>query len=244
MIIGFCKNCRRKFRKRETKYKFCSLKCANSYNRNGLSLVHLPKHNSDLAEFIGVCLGDGCTSRFQVTVFLNSIADKEYIFCIISLIKRLFPGATTSVFKRKNYNMVDIKINSVTVSQFMKKNGIVSNAKFIPNWILKRPIYIKSCIRGLFDTEGSISFKQYESRLGVSLYKQLNFRNNDIQLMTFVRDNLLKLDFKPTVTLKQSLYLSTHEGINKFSKLIGFSNPKLNARSKIETIEQYHRFFR
>lgn len=225
------------------KYKFCSLKCANSHNKNGLNQVSLPKHNSDLAEFIGICLGDGCASRFQVTVFLNSIADKEYILYVIRLIQKLFPGATTSVFKRKNYNMVDIKINSVIVSNFMKKNGIISNAKFVPNWILQRPAHIKSCIRGLFDTEGSISFKLYEARLGVSLYKQLNFRNNDIQLMTFVRDNLLKLGFKPTITLKKSLYLSTHEGIKRFAKLIGFSNPKLISRSNIETVEQYQKHF-
>ena len=141
MITGFCKNCRSKFRKRENKYLFCSIKCANGYNKNGLNNVSLPKHNANLAEFIGICLGDGHVSKYQVTISLNSIADRDYINYVVRLASKLFPGSTTSVLERKNYNMVDIKINSVIVSKFMKKNGVVSNSKFIPQWISKKSVY-------------------------------------------------------------------------------------------------------
>ncbi len=242
MIIGFCKNCKSRFRKRETKYLFCSLKCANGYNKNGLNYVRLPKHNCNLAEFIGICLGDGHASKYQVTVSLNSIADKNYITYVVKLAADLFPGSTMSVVERKNYNMVDIKVNSVIVTKFMKKNGVISNNKFIPKWIFKKSVYVKSCLRGLFDTEGSISFKTYKSKSGISLYKQLNFRNFNVGLMIFVRDNLLNLGFNPTKTLKGSLYLSNHQSINNFRKLIDFSNPKLSRRSLIETYKDFQEF--
>lgn len=242
MIIGYCKNCSRKFRKRENKYLFCSIKCANGYNKNGLNIVSLPRNNSNLAEFVGICLGDGHASKYQVAISLNSIADRDYIPCVTRLTTQLFPGATMSILERKNYNMVDVKVNSIIVSNFMKKNGVVSNNKFIPKWIFKKSAYVKSCVRGLFDTEGSISFKVYKSKSGVSLYKQLNFRNYNPELMTFVRDSLLGLGFKPTSTLKGSLYLSNHQSINKFRELIGFSNPKLSRRSLIETYEDFQKF--
>lgn len=242
MIIGICANCKIKFRKREVKYKFCSLTCSSRHNRNGLKNVRLPGKSRWLAEFIGICLGDGCASTYQVTVSLNSIADANYVPYVLNLIKKLFPDIKISIVKR-TFNMIDIKINSITVSNFMKKNGVISNNKFVPKWILEKSIYIKSCVRGLFDTEGSISFKQYATKSNVSLYKQLNFRNFNLELMTFVRDSLISLNFKPTNTLNASLSLSNHQSIREFGKVIGFSNPKLLSRSSIETIAQYQEFF-
>ena len=63
--------------------------------------------------------------------------------------------------------------------------------------------YKRACVRGLFDTEGSISFKLYSSAKGMRVYKQLNFRNADVKLMRFVRDELADLGLKPTMTLKR-----------------------------------------
>jgi hypothetical protein len=60
--------------------------------------------------------------------------------------------------------------------------------------------------------------------------------------MAFVRDNLLLFGFKPTKTMKKSLYLSNHESIAQFGKMIGFSNPKLQERSQIITIEDYRKW--
>lgn len=120
--------------------------------------------------------------------------------------------------------------------------GNVPNAKYIPQWILGNPTYIKFCIRGLFDTEGSISFKVYAGMVKVGLYKQLNFRNTNMVLMGFVRDNLIAFGFKPTKTMKNSLYLSNHDSIALFAKRIGFSNPKLLERSRIITIKDYRKW--
>lgn len=114
-----------------------------------------------------------------------------------------------------------------------------SNAKYIPSWIHEDPQYIKSCIRGLFDTEGSISFKIYKSKIGLRLYKQLNFRNANMILMRFIRDNLASMQFSPTRTLRRSLYLSNHKDIDRFRRSIGFSNPKLYKRCLIKTYDQY-----
>ncbi|SRR5258706_289546 len=240
MIIGNCLYCKKEFRKREHKYKFCSLFCSNNFNKNGLKNVKLPLYSFSLAEFVGICLGDGHISKYQTAVTLNALADKNYIPYVISLAKNLFKGANISVLSKKKENAIDVRINSRIVSDFFLNMGIIPNNKSIPNWIYSDPEYIKACIRGLLDTEGSISFKRYSSRKGISLYKQLNFRNTNMQLMAFVREGLLAIGLKPTLSLTKSLYLSNHKSINRFSKIIGFSNPKLIERSLVVTINDYN----
>lgn len=240
-MVGICNFCKRDFHKRERKYKFCSLTCANRFNLNGLNKVSLPTPTKELAEFIGICLGDGYASKYQVSITLNSIADEKYLPYVVNLSKTLFPGTTISLIKKEG-NATDIRINSVLVAKFLKSMGIIPNVKSIPIWIFDNSEYIKACIRGLLDTEGSISFKKYKSKKGVSLYKQLNFRNADVKLMSFVRDYLVTLGLRPTITLKRSLYISNHRDIDTFRKLIGFSNPKLLERSLICKISDYEKW--
>lgn len=241
MILGNCLFCRNGFRKREKKYKFCSLKCSNNFNKNGLIKINLPKLNKLLAEFIGICLGDGYVSEYQTSITLNSIADKEYASYVVGLIKKLFPVLKISIFKRNKENATDIRINSKLLSNFLISMGIVANNKKVPKWILKNESYKKACVKGLFDTEGSISFKTYMGKQKKSIYKQLNFRNSNLELIKLVRDTLISLGLKPTMTLNKSLYLSNHDAISKFRKEIGFGNPKLLKRSEIINLESYEK---
>ncbi|HVZ12787.1 MAG TPA: hypothetical protein VG965_07200 [Patescibacteria group bacterium] len=226
-MIGICKNCKKKFKKREKKYIFCSISCSNIFHRNGLISIRKPQKNSTLAEFLGICLGDGSTHKYQITISLNSIADAEYINYVVSLAKRLFPKITISIVKRKA-NVIDIKINSSLAATFMKDMGIIPNNKTVPAWVYKRKIYKKRCVRGLVDTEGSISTKKYLNKNGEQVeYKQLNFRNYNPVLMKFVKDVLSDLDLKPSVSPVKSLYLSNPKSIKNYLKHIGFGNPKL-----------------
>lgn len=240
-MVGVCLYCKKEYRKRENKRIFCSIICSNRSHRNGLKLIVLPEHSEQLAELIGICLGDGTAWGHQVSITLNSIADKKYIPHVKSLAEQLFPGVTVSLIKRK-VNAVDVRITSKIVTEFLKENGIVSHAKSIPQWIIDNPRYVNACIRGLFDTEGSISFKIYESRKGLSLYKQLTFRNTNSTLIKFVRDNLLILGLRPTMTLNRSLHISNNKSIQAFCQTIGFSNPKLVGKSGIVDIESYNAF--
>ena len=242
MILGICGFCKKEFRKREKKYKYCSLICSSRANLNGLNKVQLPGNSWELAEFIGICLGDGYTSKYQTGITLNTIADKEYIPYVLRLAKDLFPGASTSLVYRKGENAVDIRINSRIVVDFLREMGIISYAKRVPNWIVENQGYTNACIRGLIDTEGCISFKQYIGRENTSIYKQLIFRNANKMLMQFVRDNLLLLGLKPTMSLRRSLYLSNDQSIMIYCDFIGFSNPKLIYRSLIKTPEDYEAY--
>jgi len=188
-------------------------------------------------------LGDGYTSRYQVGITLNSINDADYLSYVLDLIKELFPEPSITIIHKKRENAVEIRLNSRIVAEFLRSMGIVPNAKSVPKWITENPDYVKACLRGLFDTEGHISFKSYKSKKGVSLYKQLNFTNFNVNLMRFVRDELEEFGFKPTVSLRRSLYLSNDRDIDSFRSLIGFSNPKLVRRSLVYAYEDYQKMY-
>jgi hypothetical protein len=239
MILGKCLFCHKEFIKKRRKRKFCSLLCSNNFNRNGLINIKLPNYSKHLAEFVGIMLGDGHVSKYQIGITLNSIADKEYVTHVLNLIKLLFPKLNASFNVEKPDNAARIRVNSRLLANFFYDMGIIPKNKRVPKWILSSPLYRYSCVRGLFDTEGSISFKTYKTKNGFSVYKQLNFRNTNKRLMRFVRNTLKNVGLKPTMTLKKSLYLSTHESIEYFSERIGFSNPKLIERSNICTTEEY-----
>lgn len=227
MILGNCLHCKKIFRKREQKYKFCSLICSSGFNRNGLKNVTLPQHSSLLAEFIGILLGDGSVSKYQTGVTLNSIADKDYIPKVIEISKVLFPEANVSAVKKGKFNAIELRISSRIVSDFLREMGIISGKKKVPLWILHSNVYRNSCVRGLFDTEGSVSLKKYIGKNGTRKYYQLNFRNYDKEIMRFVRDTLLELNLKPTMTLTKSLYLSNPYALKTFLNEIKPTNPKL-----------------
>src|SRR5579872_3372218 len=197
MIIGVCLYCRKNFRKRELKRKFCSLFCSSNFNKNGLRGVKLPLLSKQLAEFVGICLGDGCITKYQVSVTLNTNADKNYIPYVKKLMEELFPQAGLSLITRKD-NATDVRINSSIVATFLKGMGIISSKKIVPLWIFSSEDFRRACVKGLFDTEGSISFKKYISKKGIVYYKQLNFRNTDINFMRLVRDTLVEIGLKPT----------------------------------------------
>ena len=227
MIMGVCLNCKREFRKREQKYKFCSLNCSGNFNKNGFKDVALPNQSEALAEFVGICLGDGCVTKYQVCITLNAVADRDYIPYVINLSNKLFPQVSISKVKKGTVKALDIRLNSSKVSKFFYDMGIVPNHKKIPAWINNKLSYRKACTRGLFDTEGSTSRKQYLSRSGLNTYHQLNFRNYDKSLMRFVRDLLLEVGLRPTISLTKSLYISNLKDIDIYLELIGSGNPKI-----------------
>ena len=228
MIVGYCYYCKKEYRKRERTYKFCSLICANNFNRNGMVKISLPEYNEKLAELVGILLGDGHISKYQTSITLNSIADKDYLPYVLDLAESLFSQAKTSIIYRRSSRAIDIRINSIKVADFFHEMGIRPNNKKIPEWIYSRKEFRKACVRGLVDTEGSTARKIYLSKSkGQRIYYQLNFRNYEPILMSFVKNVLTELKIKSSLIPLKSLYISNPMALGTFLREIGCSNPKL-----------------
>ena len=156
-----------------------------------------------MAYLIGIALGDGNLSNPNGrAVRLRISCDAKYpmlIEEIMNSISSILPNNRVSKIIRKKYGCIDIS----TYSNYWEKilgwkcgNGskIVQNVS-IPKWIHNKPKYIIPCLRGLFQTDGSI----YVDRG----YTMVNFTNHTPQLSSEVFRLIEKIGYKPNLqTLK------------------------------------------
>jgi hypothetical protein len=54
------------------------------------SIALRPPRNRSYAEFIGIMIGDGCITKYQISVYLSSLVDSGYVPYVTSLIASLF----------------------------------------------------------------------------------------------------------------------------------------------------------
>lgn len=238
--MKICLFCGRTFKSSYQSQKFCSEICANRFNLNGLKQILLPEKGEELTEFIGIMLGDGDLSKYQIKVTLNTKVDKEYITFIDSLIKRLFVRIIPFKIIRTTENCTVVGFSSRIAVDFLKEMGMQSWKPVVPVWIFEKKKYLASCIRGLIDTEGSIGFKIYKGKRQISVYRQLTFTSKNSILLRFVRDGLNHLGFKCTQSLIKNIYLSNDKDIDRYRSMIGFHNQKLEKRSLLRNYSDYN----
>ena len=236
-----CLFCQAIFKKKYKAQIYCSLRCSNRANLNGKNNdVVLPRrYSSDLAEFVGILLGDGTVSTYFVKVYLNMIADKDYAKYVLRLSKKLFPKAAVTNRIDVKRGTTDIQISAKVVCDYLKRIGFKPKRKVVPRWIKNQKRFIKATLRGLFDTEGTIGFKYFDGKNGNYFYKQLTFTNSNNKLLRFVEKQLEKLGYKPTKDSIKNIYLSNRKDVERYFKEIGSSNQKMIRKNHLERIGKY-----
>lgn len=150
--------------------------------------------NGDLAELIGVVLGDGHIRKFprteELSIFSNS-KNKGFITRYSGLIKKIFnkepsitkhgSGCTRIRIYQKN---IKSRIDVPYSPRSLKKIKIQS-------WIFNKKTYILRYLRGLYEAEGS-----HCVHLPTSTFK-LFFSNKNISMLNNVFKLLKKLGFHP-----------------------------------------------
>ncbi|MCX5712779.1 MAG: hypothetical protein NTY47_06970, partial [Candidatus Omnitrophica bacterium] len=117
--------------------------------------INEPKLSIELAEFIGIMLGDGGMTDYQINITFNTQTDKEYGIYINKLLKRLFLISPVTI--NTNCDNADrIIASSKNLVQFLQEKGLKIGNKVkqrvdVPVWVLKNKNYVKSCLRGLID---------------------------------------------------------------------------------------------
>ncbi len=205
--------------------------------------ISIPKNNKNLAEFIGIMLGDGNIfslkkgkkiSIHSVRIAGDSRNDEVYLKNFVApLSKKLF-GLTPRIVKHKNHNCLYVVLYSIELVKFLARHGIKSGNKIknnltIPQWVWKDKRLLKACLRGLIDTDGSV----YELTPQWPGLYQLAFRNKNKRLLRDTRKALLYLDFNISrISKNDTIYITKMSELERFYKEIGFNNPK--HRLKIE----------
>lgn len=192
--------------------------------------IKYPVRCVELAELIGVILGDGGLSgNHQLTVSFNNKTDKEYSVFLGRMLRKLFP-IDYHIHPRKNCNGADIVVNSLNLVGFLLKQGLVAGNKVrnqvgIPGWIYEKIEYQKACLRGLIDTDGSFYCHRYNSNGKNYKYLKLCFASRSKPLLNSVMRILRKFDFDVYMHSDQ-VFIYSISGIKKYFEEIGTHNPK------------------
>lgn len=154
--------------------------------------------NGDLAELIGVVLGDGYLAKFprcDLLVISSNSNNFGFVKRYSELIEKVF-GKMPALAKQKKSNCIQIKIYQQQIAKRINlPYSPKKNREFpIPSWILKEEQYILRYLRGLYEAEGSFCV-----HLPTSTYKFL-FRNLNISLLKNVEYCLKLLGFHPYIS--------------------------------------------
>lgn len=203
------------------------------------STIKLPeiKFDEKLAEFIGAVLGDGHICSYKkgkkVGVYSIRIAgdlkkDRDYHINYLKILCKNVLNLEAREIKREKYNERFLDISSKELVNFFDFMGIkagnkIVNQSTIPKWIFKDKKFLRACIRGLIDTDGSI-FKM--SNKDPKLLR-ISFTNHNLSLLKDSRKAFIQLGFSPSKLINyERFYLSRQSDIEKYLREVRFSNQK------------------
>ncbi len=204
-------------------------------NSNGnLKDIKIPKKDKKLAELWGILLGDGHIEKTQaykigiyhIKVTGHSIDDKDYLLdFVMPLMRERFNVKVRHYFSKSNKGL-HVIADSRKIVDFFEENEFKAGNKIlnqvtIPNWIKENKNFLATCLRGLYDTDGSFY------RLAKQNSYQIHFKNHNSRLLMDTRKSLLNLGIGVSKIMKnKSIVITKKSEIEKFYKVIGFSNPK------------------
>jgi len=134
--------------------------------------VTLPtKHSPEFAELFGILLGDGCiySTGSGFCISGNSILDNHYLTNYVSkLIVKVF-GLEPKIYYSKKGKTIRLLVYSKEIVNFLISKGFPKGKKknqniHIPPAFFEDMTLLKACLRGLFDTDGSL-YPQSNSKI-------------------------------------------------------------------------------
>lgn len=147
-----------------TKLNFNMDNWLNSFNKNSRWKIENSKSNTptelteDMALIIGYLIGDGCMTRDNGIMF--SSKDEDMVNRFVDFFENIM-GRPVS-----KKNDIDYVVNGMYIREYFNQIGLKQVDAFekkIPTCILEAPKNIvASCIRGMFDTDGSVTGEYIE----------------------------------------------------------------------------------
>lgn len=191
-------------------------------------------YSTELAEFVGILLGDGHIDRAQWSITLNSVKDAKYAKFVQRLVHTLFLFHPTKR-KRKHMHAVVIYGGGKRSIHYFQELGLhignkVKQQVGVPTWIVNSVPYSIACLRGLMDTDGGIFLHTYKVNNKSYAYAKLCFANRSMPLIDFVYTMLSMLQLHPKLRTGEAtkrVWIYNEENVKKYVDLIKPSNPRL-----------------
>lgn len=206
--------------------------------RNGvvpkLKTYKAPTFNENLAEYVGIMLGDGGITSSQCTVTLNSIADSDYAKFVCDLAYKLF-GEKPKIYKKKDCNAVTLYYNGSALVRYFCSIGLKVGNKVkqqvgVPDWVKNSSSYRIACLRGLMDTDGGVFIHKYTVNGKKYRYKKICFSNRSMPLLVFVMETLSQLGFNPKIIDRvenKKVWLYNENEVSRYLNTVGSHNLRL-----------------
>ncbi len=190
--------------------------------------VRLPPHSNDLAEAVGIILGDGTIARFQVSIATSALVDREYAEYIERLFRTLFE--TDVVRQKTRKNTLRLTLSSRQLVEYFNNMGLcigdkIRNMVRIPKWIVDDDDHLKWCLRGLFDTDGCVYYHRHTTRGREYNDIGWEFRNLNGNFLKNFQTFLLKKGFSSKMK-ENGVWIYNRRDIHRYFDEIGSSNPK------------------
>ena len=201
-------------------------------------LITKPNKSVELAEFVGIMLGDGGMTNNQITISLNRETDYEYMMYVKNLLSKLF-DVEPSLREDRDSLATDIVVSRMELVDFCKSIGLKVGNKIkqqvdIPSWIKQNEKFMTVCVRGLVDTDGSVFNHKYRVGGKIYSYKKMDFSSCSKPLLNSVYVAIKKQGLRPRVTKDgKKIRLESIEDMKKYFSIIGSSNPKHLKRYKM-----------
>ena len=188
---------------------------------SGKIIVVFPplKRGGDLAELMGVLLGDGHLQKFPRTerllIFSNS-NNPGFVRRYTNLVEKLFKKKTY-VYKQSGQNCIRISLYQKCISERL---GIPTGARGklaleVPDWILENRDYVVRYLRGLYEAEGSLSHHE------PTYTHKLNFSNLNATMLENVYELMVSLGFHPSRDAKR-VQISRKDEVQRAVELLQF----------------------
>ena len=202
-----------------------------------LKKINLPEMSEDLAEFIGIYLGDGTITKYLIKVTGDSRYDLKYFEYIRRLVQELF-GINSKISSEKYGHILYLTIQSKLLCDFLHKKykiefgDKIRNQTCIPQEIIDNKNLSLACLRGLIDTDGCISRR---GRKGSQFCVQ--FFNSDKKLLDQVWAIGSKYGFFSYSTGNE-IGTNKWSNILKYFQEVGSSNLKHIVRFNVRKSEE------
>lgn len=192
--------------------------------------INIPSPSTDLAELLGIFMGDGHVGKYQASVSTNATTDIQHALYTQLLINRLFDISST-IRNKKETNACEVVVSSKNVCVFLNKQGLpignkVRDGVSIPSWIQKNKNCRRAFVRGLFDADGSVYTDVHRYKNKIYCSNGMAFTNRSHPLLSFFKAVLEEEGFHPTQKTKFTVFLRRKGDIEQYFALIGTSNQK------------------
>jgi DNA-binding transcriptional regulator WhiA len=206
--------------------------------------MSLIKINESLSELYGALIGDGCLSSYPVkdrknnreVVLFTGHLDHDFDYyqnVLYPIIKKEF-RINGYLQKRKSFNCIRYVIFSKEVFKFFIDLGFPLGKKIkleIPQGILKNNENALACLRGIFNTDGSIYqrySKKYSSHPRFYNYAVIQIKMNSERIIKQIKEILNKNYIKTTKIGRDKkafiLRVTDQKEIKKFIEIINPTN--------------------